>query len=44
MGETRPLPTASGITIARIRAGQPARDLRPAPVFEGLAKAGLEEG
>ncbi|MBB4185761.1 TolB-like protein/Tfp pilus assembly protein PilF [Sinorhizobium terangae] len=35
---------APGITIARIRAGQPGRDLRIAPVFEGLAKAGLEEG
>ncbi|MDK1482784.1 transcriptional regulator, partial [Sinorhizobium sp. 6-117] len=35
---------APGITIARIRAGQPAKDARITPVFEGLSIAGLEEG
>ena len=36
---------APGVTIARIRAGQPAKDpSRMAAILEGLRLAGLEEG
>ena len=34
-----------GVTLARIRAGQPAKDpAREEPTYEGLRLAGLEEG